>query len=584
MSLSPKQHSSHVQTAGGAHTTPFSVTDILSPIDESYRKLELAIGVGVVTHPQVSPYGNACGGAVSGRVGGNTGSSSASSGSPPLHGGSTPGGGTPGPVSGANDATGGPGGGGVSSGAPGAGMTAMGNPYAAMQLTSQYQYCAAELSPYHHAGPAVGGGATATDPMRSHHPWYAPAPPATNDPRFAISRLMSAAGAGAGTNMAGCSVGQSMGDVTKSSGMGMGVGVGVGVGMGVGAMQFPHLPQRRKRRVLFTQQQVHELERRFKQQKYLSAPEREHLASLINLTPTQTDQAAAAARLIRKAADCFNPQINPSPSGSRPAAGSFLPVHEEESSHRCFETVRAREQRLGGGERAQVKIWFQNHRYKCKRQAKEKMMAEQNAQNQSASSPRRVAVPVLVKDGKPCGSGGGGGGGGGNEGSRGGPSAALASPAPHLTAASSPHGSHHAASSVSHHSVVGVSHVMTSSQSLQHCSYTRAGAQQSMQQQQQPQCGGYLPFQSRAWRENVASGLLAMIQSPSVANGARRAYTRMETGVNALHASDDSYSMKIGRSHVVIEVMERLRKRNFQPKKSYHNLFAFDYCADLIRG
>ncbi|EGI61514.1 Homeobox protein DTH-2 [Acromyrmex echinatior] len=174
----------------------------------------------------------------------------------------------------------------------------MGNPYATMQLTSQYQYCAAELSPYHHAGPGVGATATATDPMRSHavsshhHPWYAPAPPATNDPRFAISRLMGAAAAGAGTNMAGCSVGQSMGDVTKSSGMGVGVGVGVGVGMGVGAMQFP-LAQRRKRRVLFTQAQVYELERRFKQQKYLSAPEREHLASLIHLTPTQTGLAGS---------------------------------------------------------------------------------------------------------------------------------------------------------------------------------------------------------------------------------------------------------------------------------------------------
>lgn len=30
----------------------------------------------------------------------------------------------------------------------------------------------------------------------------------------------------------------------------------------------------------------------------------------------------------------------------------------------------------------QVKIWFQNHRYKCKRQAKEKAMAEQNQHNQ----------------------------------------------------------------------------------------------------------------------------------------------------------------------------------------------------------
>ncbi|XP_034937671.1 homeobox protein Nkx-2.4-like [Chelonus insularis] len=426
MSLSPKQHTSHVQGGSGAHTTPFSVTDILSPIEESYRKLELAaaaVGVGVVSHPQSSPYTNACGA----RVSGNTGSSSASSGSPPLHGGSTPGGSTPGPVSGAN------GSGGTGAVVGNGGMSTMGNPYATMQLTSQYQYCAAELSPYHHAGPGVGGGAAASDPMRSHavsshhHPWYAPAPPTTNDPRFAISRLMGAA-AGAGTNMTGCSVGQSMADVSKSSGMGVGVGVGVGVGMGVGAMQFP-LAQRRKRRVLFTQAQVYELERRFKQQKYLSAPEREHLASLIHLTPTQ------------------------------------------------------------------VKIWFQNHRYKCKRQAKEKAMAEQNAQNQSASSPRRVAVPVLVKDGKPCGSGGGGGG---NEGSRSGPSAALASPAPHMTAASSPHGTHHAAS-VSHHSVVGVSHVMSSSQSLQHCSYTRAGAQQGMQQQQQTQCGAYLPLQGRAW-------------------------------------------------------------------------------------
>ncbi|CAG01471.1 unnamed protein product, partial [Tetraodon nigroviridis] len=67
-----------------------------------------------------------------------------------------------------------------------------------------------------------------------------------------------------------------------------------------------HAAPRRKRRVLFSQVQVYELERRFKQQKYLSAPEREHLAGLIHLTPNQ------------------------------------------------------------------VKIWFQNHRYKLKRQAKDK--------------------------------------------------------------------------------------------------------------------------------------------------------------------------------------------------------------------
>lgn len=70
---------------------------------------------------------------------------------------------------------------------------------------------------------------------------------------------------------------------------------------------------------------------RFRQQRYLSAPEREHLASIIRLTPTQ------------------------------------------------------------------VKIWFQNHRYKTKRARQEKGLDVT-----PLPSPRRVAVPVLVRDGKPC--------------------------------------------------------------------------------------------------------------------------------------------------------------------------------------
>lgn len=85
----------------------------------------------------------------------------------------------------------------------------------------------------------------------------------------------------------------------------------------------------------FHQAQVYELERRFKQQRYLSAPEREHLAGLLKLTSTQ------------------------------------------------------------------VKIWFQNRRYKCKRQRQDKNLemstaaaAAAAASMSSVASPRRVAVPV----------------------------------------------------------------------------------------------------------------------------------------------------------------------------------------------
>ncbi|XP_069379181.1 NK2 transcription factor related 7 [Paralichthys olivaceus] len=91
---------------------------------------------------------------------------------------------------------------------------------------------------------------------------------------------------------------------------------------------------RRKPRVLFSQPQVSELERRFRQQRYLSAPEREQLARILKLTSTQ------------------------------------------------------------------VKIWFQNRRYKCKRQRQDKSL-----ELGYPPAPRRVAVPVLVRDGKLCGAG-----------------------------------------------------------------------------------------------------------------------------------------------------------------------------------
>ncbi|NXP42840.1 NKX26 protein, partial [Leiothrix lutea] len=94
----------------------------------------------------------------------------------------------------------------------------------------------------------------------------------------------------------------------------------------------PGQRQRRKPRVLFSQAQVLELERRFQRQKYLSGPEREQLALLLHLSPTQ------------------------------------------------------------------VKIWFQNRRYKSKRQRQERCLGLALP----ALSPRRVAVPVLVRDGESC--------------------------------------------------------------------------------------------------------------------------------------------------------------------------------------
>jgi YesN/AraC family two-component response regulator len=94
------------------------------------------------------------------------------------------------------------------------------------------------------------------------------------------------------------------------------------------------LNKKRKRRILFSKQQTFELEKRFRQQRYLSANEREHLASLINLTPTQ------------------------------------------------------------------VKIWFQNHRYKIKRARQEKAMLQQQQQQQqqhSYSHNKQNQIPLNLK-------------------------------------------------------------------------------------------------------------------------------------------------------------------------------------------
>ncbi|KAG8262651.1 DNA binding [Homalodisca vitripennis] len=92
-------------------------------------------------------------------------------------------------------------------------------------------------------------------------------------------------------------------------------------------------------------------------------------------------------------------------------------------------------------------------------------MAEQNAQNQAQSSPRRVAVPVLVKDGKPCS--------GGSE--------------PSMSRTQQSH------CGTSHHSP------HQPAQHQQPLMYQRQTLQHHSQPQQANMCSSYLPIQGRAW-------------------------------------------------------------------------------------
>ncbi|KAE8601142.1 hypothetical protein XENTR_v10013552 [Xenopus tropicalis] len=254
MSLSPK------------HTTPFSVTDILSPIEETYKKFGGMESTGNLSSPL---------GAYRQTHVSQTGMQQHSMG---------------------HNAT-------------------VTTTYHMPHSVSQFSHGA--MGGYCNGGIGnMGDIPSYQDTMRNSAAatgWYG----ANTDPRYStISRFM---GPSTGMNMAGMGTLQGIAEAAKS-------------------MAPLHAAPRRKRRVLFSQAQVYELERRFKQQKYLSAPEREHLASMIHLTPTQ------------------------------------------------------------------VKIWFQNHRYKMKRQAKDKVtqQLQQESNLCQQQSPRRVAVPVLVKDGKPC--------------------------------------------------------------------------------------------------------------------------------------------------------------------------------------
>ncbi|XP_076612287.1 NK2 homeobox 4b [Chaetodon auriga] len=307
MSFSPK------------HSTPFSVTDILSPMEDSYRRFggmdpaagSLGSQLGAYRQPQVSQPGMQHQQQAQHQaphlhhhhhhhhhhhLSSNSSSSSSSSSS-------------------------------VSATAAAASL-GPGGPYHVPHGVPQFSgavggFCnggignVGDLPSYQET--VRGGGAAAAAAA-----WYS-----NPEPRYpTISRFMSPS---AGMNMSGM------------------VGSFAGMDSTAKSMVTLHAAPRRKRRVLFSQAQVYELERRFKQQKYLSAPEREHLAGLIHLTPNQ------------------------------------------------------------------VKIWFQNHRYKLKRQAKDKTTQQLQQDGSSggggggsggglcATTHRSSSVsPVLSKNGKGC--------------------------------------------------------------------------------------------------------------------------------------------------------------------------------------
>ncbi|VDM58108.1 unnamed protein product [Angiostrongylus costaricensis] len=86
--------------------------------------------------------------------------------------------------------------------------------------------------------------------------------------------------------------------------------------------------KRRKRRVLFTKGQTYELERRFRTQRYLSAPEREQLAMQIRLTPTQVkiwfqNHRYKTKKTIQEKG--LNPSLLNSPTSLTPASTAFSP-------------------------------------------------------------------------------------------------------------------------------------------------------------------------------------------------------------------------------------------------------------------
>lgn len=203
--------------------------------------------------------------------------------------------------------------------------------------------------------------------------WYSP--PTNPDPRFGGVQMQRY--------------------LSTSPGMGMNT---IGMNMGIDGMHKPILSssQRRKRRVLFSQAQVFELERRFKQQKYLSAPEREHLAQMIRLTPTQVKIWFQNHRYKNKRAlKEKGSESNSSPASSQQS--SDTPTNNQSNQHQHQAT--GNQQSYSPTVSTDVNMNSQTAENTTAHSVTESRVDHQEPET---NSPRRVAIPVLIKDGKPC--------------------------------------------------------------------------------------------------------------------------------------------------------------------------------------
>ncbi|OUC39765.1 homeobox domain protein, partial [Trichinella nativa] len=138
--------------------------------------------------------------------------------------------------------------------------------------------------------------------------------------------------------------------------------------------------KKRKRRILFSKSQTVELERRFRQQRYLSAPERELLAQQIRLTPTQVKIWFQNHRVIKNDdKECVKNAFD----DMQFLFNNWKSVQKENFAQHVENLLNAK------------------LAYKTKKGIHDRTIGPSHLNNSLMSS-RRISIPLLVHDGKPC--------------------------------------------------------------------------------------------------------------------------------------------------------------------------------------